>query len=248
MNVLILSDIHGNLEALESVLTCSGIRYDSVIFLGDLIDYGPHSNEVAALMESLKQRVPFLCNLRGNHEDSIINNDYGRFSSERGRQCARYTRRNLSKKTWDYIQRVMEGTGLSKFSIDGKKCLAVHGSLEDIYWKAIKPRDDLGQNHRWEEYRGYDYVFSGHSHIPHFFEVFFPVENPLYRNKKKTVFINLGSVGQPRNHSPLAQFSVLDTETGAVRMGRVVYDVKKERLAFSDDIDLFYQERLGIGV
>ena len=70
----------------------------------------------------------------------------------------------------------------------------------------------------------------------------------LGRNKKKTVFINPGSVGQPRNHSPLAQFSVLDTETGAVRMCRVVYDVKKERLAFSDDIDLFYQERLGIGV
>lgn len=242
MNILILSDIHGNLEALTSVLINSKFKYDSVICLGDLIDYGPHSNEIVTIMKSLEKQKPFLCNICGNHENAIITDDYNHFSSGRGRECAKNTRKNLSEEAWTYINHSMNGTGLSEFSIGDKNCLAVHGSLKDNYWNPIKPGQELG------DYQKYDYVFSGHSHLPHFFEVFFSVESPLYRNKKKTVFINPGSVGQPRNHSPLAQFAFLDTVTGAVEMCRAAYDIKREQSAFSADIDVFYRERLEFGI
>ena len=101
MNLLVLSDIHGNQEALRAVLTYMGRAYqiDGCVLLGDLIDYGMHSNEVVQLLRNVQ--YPILCNILGNHEQAILTQDYDRFSSERGRQCARYTRSILNDHTWE---------------------------------------------------------------------------------------------------------------------------------------------------
>lgn len=241
MRILILSDIHGNMEALENVLKTSE-KYDvsALLLLGDVIDYGPHSNEV---IERLKRvEIPILCNILGNHEYAIINDAYDRFSSDRGRASARFTRNSLNGSSWAYMENAMSQSGKAEFVVGGKKCLAIHGSLDDEYWKAIRPGDDLA------DYKDYDYVFSGHSHFPHYFEEYYKVDNPMTRNKKKTVFINPGSVGQPRNISPLAQFCVWNTETEEVTMAHVPYDIKKEQKAFSKEIDEFYKKRLEVGV
>ncbi len=241
MRVIILSDLHGNLSAVESV-----IRYieglpgsKSLLLLGDLVDYGMHSNEVIDKIRSLP--YPIVCSIRGNHEQAILTGDFSRFSSERGKSCAGYTKSVLSTDSVEYIEKTMP-SGVREFEIDGKKCLAVHGSLEDVYWKSIRPGQDLSG------YRKYDWVFSGHSHLPHFFEVFFDADNPDYRNKKKTGFINPGSVGQPRNHNPLAQFAILDTDTDEVRMIKVAYDIEKEQEAYAGQVDEFYKTRLETGI
>lgn len=242
MKLLILSDVHGNFEALGNVL--SYVKRNSLDcgfgLLGDLIDYGQHSNEVIEEMHRLP--YPVVCNIRGNHEDAVIRDDYAGFSSDRGRECARHTRAALNEASWQYITEVMSDSGRAEFEIDGKRCLAVHGSLEDVYWKSIRPGADLSA------YREYDYVFSGHSHLPHFFEAFFDADDPVHRNKKKTVFLNPGSVGQPRNLNPMAQFAVLDTETGAAEMVKVPYDIAKEQAAFTGQVDDFYRKRLEAGV
>lgn len=240
--LLILSDIHGNMEALKRVLSFIG-EHDPdgrLVLLGDLIDYGQHSNEVIAEIRRLA--YPVLCNIRGNHEDAVIRDDYARFSSDRGRECARHTRTVLNEASWQYITEAMSDSGRAEFEIAGKRCLAVHGSLEDIYWKSIRPGTDLSA------YREYDYVFSGHSHLPHFFEVFFDADDPVHRNKKKTVFLNPGSVGQPRNLNPMAQFAVLDTGTGAAKMVKIPYDIAKEQAAFTGQVNDFYRKRLEAGV
>ena len=132
MKVLIMSDIHGNEAALRAVLKAAGNSIDKLILLGDLIDYGPHSNEVTALIKELD--IPVICNIWGNHEHAIVNGEYSRFSSDRGRSSAEYTRRNLNDPSWEYIRSCMSGVGKEEFDIDGIKCLAVHGSLEDEYW------------------------------------------------------------------------------------------------------------------
>lgn len=242
MELILLSDIHGNLEALEGVLSFIAGQYLDIriALLGDVIDYGQHSNEVISVLRKLP--YPVVCNIRGNHEDAVIRNDYSRFSSDRGRECARHTRNILTEGSWQYITEEMSDGGCAEFKIAGKRCLAVHGSLEDIYWKSIQPGGDLSP------YRDYDYVFSGHSHIPHFFEGFFDVEDPGHRNKKKTVFLNPGSVGQPRNHNPMAQFAVLDMGTGAAEMVKVPYDIGKEQSAYHGQVDDFYRKRLEVGV
>lgn len=199
-----------------------------------------HSNEVIEMIQNIKYSM--LCNLRGNHEQAVIMEDYSRFSTERGRECARYTRSLLTQNTWDYITQVQQDTGILEFMIEDKKCLAVHGSIEDIYWKSIYPGENSG------EYSRYDYIFSGHSHLPHCFEVFYPSKDPEMRGKKKTVFINPGSVGQPRNLNPMAQYCILDTDTEQAGMMKVPYDILKEQAAYQGQVDIFYKERLTLGV
>ena len=242
MNVLIISDIHGNQQAFEATLKKAQqcCRIDACIFLGDMIDYGMHSNEVIHIARCLE--LPILCNLRGNHEDAIINEDYSRFSTDRGRKSAQYTRSILSKGAWEYIINEMHGSGMSRFEMDGKKCLAVHGCLTDEYWASITA--DVDPN----DYSEYDYVFSGHSHCPHFFEKYVASGNIKTRNQKKIVFINPGSVGQPRNINAMAQYVLLDTVTEEVIMGKVSYDISREQKSYDGQIDDFYKERMRIGI
>lgn len=240
--MLLLSDIHGNQTALKEIR--KQVKQKTVIngcaLLGDVIDYGMHSNEVVQMLKEME--YPLACNILGNHEYAVLNEDYEAFSSERGRQCARYTRSILNEQTWEYIRNDMGDCGMAEFILDGKRCLAVHGSLADIYWESIQPDQDL------TAYQAYDYVFSGHSHIPHCFEKYYMAHDLIHRKKKKTIFINPGSVGQPRNHNPMAQFVILDTVTEEVQFCKVEYDIEKEQQAFSDKVDVFYRDRLSIGV
>ncbi|MDE7322624.1 MAG: metallophosphatase family protein [Lachnospiraceae bacterium] len=242
MKILIMSDIHGNKEALKAVIYKAAQTKDikACILLGDMIDYGMHSNEVIQMVKSLPYTV--LCNICGNHENAVLWDEYGRFSSERGRVSAQYTRSILSQESWDYIHNEMDECGCCEFECGGKKCLAIHGSLENYYWKSIKLEDTL------LGYEKYDYVFSGHSHIPHCFEKYYEVNNPVYRNRKKTIFINPGSVGQPRNHNPMAQYAVLDVEIEEMQLCKVQYNIASEQKSFTNKVDTFYKDRLSIGI
>lgn len=242
MAILLLSDIHGNLAALQAVLRDADVLDDihSCILLGDVIDYGMHSNEVIELLKALP--YPVICNIWGNHERAVCLDEYGRFSSERGRASAMHTKEHLSEDSWKYINDSMEHEGFFEFVCHGKKCLAVHGSYEDRFWKSI---DIAGELH---PYQAFDYVFSGHSHLPHFYEKFYAADDPDRRNRKKTVFVNPGSVGQPRNHNPMAQYAVIDLSSETILMKKVWYDIKKEQTAFTEQVDAFYKKRLELGI
>ena len=198
-----------------------------------------HSNEVVEYIQRLN--YPVFCNIWGNHEQAIANESYERFFLDRGRESAKNTRKNLSDNTLGYLSG-MESAGRKEFMCDGKRCLAVHGSEDDIYWGSIKPEQELS------EYSQSDYVFSGHSHHPHFFEKYYDAEDGKRRNKKKTIFINPGSVGQPRNLNPMAQAILLNIETEEVFFLKALYDIKKEQDAFNGQVDSFYRERLEYGV
>ena len=247
MKLLILSDLHGNQTALQAVLgkTVQMTGIDACILLGDIIDYGMHSNEVIQIVKSLP--YPVLCNIRGNHEDAVIQDKYDRFSSDRGRDCARYTRSMLNQDSWDYLCHEMEPLGMKKSSCGGKRCLAVHGSLEDMYWKSVKPENICLEGGE-PGYGDYDYVLSGHSHLPHFIEKYMACDDAKRRNKKKVIFINPGSVGQPRNLNNMAQFAVLDTETEQVTFEKVRYHIQAEQSAYHGQVDEFYRERLEWGI
>lgn len=238
----ILADIHGNLCALRSVSEdMKRFNIDGVILLGDLVDYGMRSNEVVAFLKN-EFGYKIICNIWGNHEYSIMRNDYSRFSSERGAKCAKYTSSILTNQSRAYINDNMICEGISEFSINGRKCLAVHGSLDDIFWKAIGPENVCG------EYLTYDVVFSGHSHYPHAFIKAYPVDDPKMRNKHMVLFINPGSVGQPRNHNPNAQYALFDVTSGSISMQSVNYDVYSEMSFYNDNIDDFYRNRIALGI
>ena len=133
--------------------------------------------------------------------------------------------------------------GFVELEIEGKQILLVHGDLKDVYWGKMS---DAEQHDKC--YKKYAYVLHGHFHVPQYNEVFFAAENPLMRNKKKTVFINPGSVGQPRNHNPRAQYAILDTKTGECQLLSAEYDIAYEQSMYPAEIDPFYKERLERGV
>ena len=233
----ILSDIHGNMYAFQRVLEdMSRFDIEGVILLGDLIDYGMQSNEV---IDYLKNSFKYN-NIWGNHERAIMLEDFTRFSSKRGEECARYTAGILSDASKEYLNG-MNKDGIQELCIYDMSCLAVHGSFDDYYWKPISPDDVKG------DYREYDFVFSGHSHYSHMFEKLYEADDPNRRNKHAVYFINPGSVGQPRNHNPAAQYALIDS-TLNIYMRSIPYEISRVMSLYHGQVDRFYKERLEFGV
>ena len=243
---LILSDIHGNVSAFDAVISdCQDEVFDGVLLLGDLIDYGMRSNEIIHKLIELEAgewKNKIIVNIWGNHEKLIVDKDLERLSSDRGRVMAQYTASHLSSESVSYIKDCLNISGKQEVTLENLKVLAVHGSLEDLYWKAIAPDNLRG------DYQDYDIVLSGHSHYSNCFTHFYPVDDPELRNKKAVTFINPGSVGQPRNQNPLAQYAVLSLPSKRVELRAVEYDVKFEQSLYPDEIDPFYKNRLTRGI
>lgn len=243
---LILSDIHGNISAFDAVQNdCRDEMFDGVILLGDCIDYGMRSNEVIEELRQLEEgawKGKIMVNLWGNHEKLAVDQDLSRLSSDRGRAMAIYTKQQLTKDSFDFIRNRMNPKGYGEFGLEGFWAFAVHGAYEDCYWKAISPGDLRA------DYGGYDFVFSGHSHYSHCFTQFYDLENKELRNKKAVIFINPGSVGQPRNQNPCAQYAVLYLPSKRTELRAVAYDVEYEQSLFPDEIHEFYKLRLGKGI
>ena len=238
MKIAILSDIHGNYSALEAVFdSLNGYDIDRCVILGDMIDNCMHSNECVKM---IKESDFDITAILGNHDYAALYNDFTRFSTERGIKSSMFTSRTLNNDSREYLQSLPRG--FFEFISDGKRCLALHGSYEDPLWGKLTAESELIQ------YSGFDYVFTGHTHVPHFFERYFETDNPQTRNLKKTIFINPGSVGQPRNINPLAQYSIIDTTTEQIHMMKIPYNVEKEQNSFTDDLDPFYRERLKNGI
>ncbi len=239
--IALLADIHSNLAALKAVKEdMLSQEITDCLFLGDIINYGPHPNEVIDMIKSFGW--PSLTSIWGNHEYSVFEGHLERFSTDRGRATLNYTKSQLSNASKAYLLGLKQG-GSDSFLIDGLSFLCIHGTLDDTYWGSFKPaslEDD--------RYQEYDYVITGHSHIPHYIEHFYKCDNPGFRNKKRIVFINPGSVGQPRNHCPLAQYGILDLPSGNYVHRCVDYDIVKEQEAFDAQIDPFYKERLSKGI
>lgn len=240
---ILLSDIHGNLEALKSVVGDFTEKYnpDGIILLGDILNYGMRPNEVVDFLAGID--VPICVNIYGNHEKALADNDTTRFSTGRGVQLLEYTRSMLSKTTQEYAYLNMESSGKKELEIAGHKVLATHGNIHDPYWGRID-EEELSN----PDYGLFDYVLSGHSHIPHFIERFYTVERPEYRNKKRTVFINPGSVGQPRNHNSRAQYAFVDFREEIFHFNSVEYDIAFEQSLYPPELDKFYSKRLSNGI
>ena len=238
----VLSDIHANLFALKEVINdLNSQNVDSVILLGDLIDYGMQSNEVIEyIKDNLSSRI--ICSIWGNHEKAILTKDFGHFSSKRGSDSAKFTESQLNDDSKDYLNSKLTHDGKFEFEIDNLKVLAVHGSLNDYYWKAIFP-DNLNG-----DYSDFDIVMSGHSHYPHVFQKFYEADNPDMRNKKSVLFINPGSVGQPRNHNSNAQYAILDTDSMSTDLRYVKYPKDKAMALYDGSVDDFYRLRLENGI
>lgn len=243
--LIVFSDIHGNLSALNAVIKdfeARNYQPDSIALLGDIINYGMRPNEVVERLKELSTKYRIVVHLFGNHEKALIDGDTSHFSTERGKEVLDFTRNRLTQDSLAYIKGLTR-EGFAEKGIGGKSILFVHGSMVDPFWGKLNP-ETAGDS----QYSRYDYVISGHSHIPQLFENFYPAENPDYRNKKRTVFLNPGSVGQPRNHNPKAQYLYIEVESEVFHFNSVCYDIEFERSLFNNEVNKFYSDRLIKGI
>ncbi len=236
MRIAVYSDFHANLTATRAVLAHCDSRYGEdmrICLLGDYIDYGLRPNETLEAVFSLGERI--LGAILGNHETVCLHGGEERFSASRAADAAAYTGKIIAPQWKDELQRLCAPDKLA-LTVDGKRLLLVHGDLTDLYWGKMTEAERLNPL-----YADYDWVLSGHTHIPHFQ---FVVNRTTMR---RTAFLNPGSVGQPRNLSPHAQYAVLDTEDDSVRFEAVAYDVEAEASLYRGQVDVFYAERLRDG-
>lgn len=241
MKLAVFADCHANLGALEACachLASLALPDVQIVLLGDYVDYGPRPNEVVAFLQAMKPLVV----LRGNHEKAVYGGEEDRFSSSRGIASVEWTRAQLNTATWDFLN--CHDQGFLELADEAeRRMLFIHGDRSDPFWGKM-----TDEEMRSEQYRDYDFVFSGHSHVPHYREVFYRAEDPARRNKKKTIFLNPGSVGQPRNLCPAAQYLTIDTATEVVTFHKVPYGIEAEQALYGPGLDDFYRARLEFGI
>lgn len=189
MRIAVISDIHGNLYALREVLEdIDGNNIDSVICLGDLVGYGPHPNEVIALI----RRRNIIC-LKGNYDASVVDNDFTYIrDTEINSFSLPWTVEELRTSNRSYLDNLP-----NNFSMDicGKSIKFVHGSqrkineyLKEDYDKLEEVMSELKE----------DVLVCAHTHIPYAKKI------------GDKVIINDGSVGKPKNGNPHASYVILD--------------------------------------
>jgi len=204
MRTLVISDIHGNIDALEAI---DLETFDQVICLGDIVDYGP---EPASCIERLQQP---LLRVRGNHDNAVA------FHADCG--CGEAFR-HLSVETREYMWQILDAgqigwlgevEPLLETEVDGKRIYAVHAAPSDPLFKYVPPEMSDAELAREAALADTDIVLMGHTHKPFMKEI------------AGKLMVNVGSVGQPRDGIPKASYAVI--EDGRVVLRHAEYDVER---------------------
>jgi len=219
MRILIISDIHANLTAFQSVLDDAKGQWDYVWCLGDVVGYGPDPNECVELLRTM----PHLC-LAGNHDWAALGRlDIRTFNLD-ARKAVDWTRAALTPGNFAYLE------ALPTTFVIGQYTLA-HGSPREPVWEYIlEPQIAMLNFAHFET----PYCLVGHTHQPVIYEqtsdgTDTDVIMPAYRQRRpldgRRQIINPGSVGQPRDANPDAAYALLDDETNVWEHRRVGYDI-----------------------
>lgn len=254
MRYLILSDIHGNKEALDAVLKNARGKYDHAISCGDLCDYGPDSNYVIDWARANLAAV-----IRGNHDRVCAGLDTLDLFTELAQASAIWTMEHLTPANRTYIRELPKGP----LMVD-KALVLVHGSPrdEDEYVTNMKEVSDvfsfLAVN-TGPEIHALPFFF-GHTHLQ---GLFLRAEGrtrgvsaPLTPTPEVRVgleagaayLINPGSVGQPRDGDPRAAYAIFNSKTREVALRRVPYNfLATERKIVAAGLPLKLGVRLAFG-
>jgi len=245
MKYLILSDIHGNLEALQSVLQkVSDIEIDKYVCLGDLVGYGASPNEV---VKHVREMEP-LVTVRGNHDKVASGLSDGHDFNYAARDAALWTRRELSSENKTYVTDLTQGPVV----VDDLFVIC-HGSPQDEDYYIFQWTQALPVLRRLDK----QIAFFGHTHTPVIWSLGGDELNgekpPGEPDKYSLVgdrkyLINPGSVGQPRDRNPRASVAVFDADEMKMQFFRVEYKIEAaQRKIIRAGLDGFLADRLAVG-
>ncbi|MFW6075717.1 MAG: metallophosphoesterase family protein [Chloroflexota bacterium] len=221
MRILVISDVHANLIALQATIEAAG-DIDAIWNLGDIVGYGPKPAESIDYLLSLSPAVSLI----GNHDWAAI----GRLQLDEFNPVARYatywTTAQLSTDHMLYLEslpnRVIED-----------EWMLVHASPRHPIWEYVYTAEAAQDNF---ELFDAPVCFLGHTHVQLFISEEMakegrsplqPAPGDVISLNGKRLIINPGSVGQPRDNNPDAAFAIFDTEAGTVTFQRTSYDIEK---------------------
>jgi len=245
LRYLLLSDIHANADAFETVLEHGSGRWDRVLVLGDLVGYGAEPNLVVDRVRELAPDVV----IRGNHDKAATGLDDGSQFNHVARTAAMWTAAQLTPSNMEYLRTLRMGP----VEIDTVTEIC-HGAPfdEDHY---IFDSNDAQMAF---EAAAHPVCLFGHTHLPAGFRLLDgtmyggapegaeETRVPLQRGAR--YLINVGSIGQPRDGDPRAAYGVLDDESRELTLFRVPYDVEKAQARIlSAGLPASLATRLGLG-
>lgn len=231
----ILSDVHGNLPALEATLDhLEAQQVDRILCLGDVVGYGPHPAECVDLVHERCDVV-----VQGNHEEAVLDPRVARGFNGAARAAATWTRFVLD----DVRHRLIAAWPLMAETGPAGRILCVHDSPSPGPSAYIH---DAGL--ATIAFRGFDgpLCLHGHTHVPAVYRI--PAAQARGRVDGGTVqgptpvrldagwrwLCNPGSVGQPRDNDPRASCAILDCSAGTFTIERLEYDVERAQHAARD--------------
>jgi predicted phosphodiesterase len=243
MRYAIVSDIHGNLEALQAVLEdIRAQKIETIYCLGDIIGYGPNPCECIDLS------MDFEFSLLGNHDNGALFDPEG-FSTG-AEKAIFWTRAQLEavngergRQRWDFLAQLPRTRREDQF-------IYVHGTPRSPLSEYVFP-EDVFNGRKIERIFSFiqQYCFQGHTHVPGVFTESCRYLSPkelgsVYQLNKEKVMINVGSVGQPRDNDPRSCYVVVDDSN--IEFRRVDYTMTETRDKIYEipELDNFLGDRL----
>lgn len=228
MRILLLSDIHSNLEALEACLAASP-PYDHIVNLGDMVGYGGSPNEVVELSRASGKYF-----VRGNHDKAAVGLMELRDFNPIAGLAALWTREQLTPENMAWLQSLPAGPVYVE-NLDGVQF--VHGSPRDEDEYVVNEEDAVMVLEDVDT----PVSFIGHTHLQGSFSsdaahpIFHPQYNSIAKHESSDLkldtgtryLINPGSVGQPRDGDWRSGFALYDSDTQVVSFHRLPYDLRK---------------------
>jgi diadenosine tetraphosphatase ApaH/serine/threonine PP2A family protein phosphatase len=229
MRILVVSDVHANLAALDAVIKDAG-AFDRVWCLGDMVGYGPDPNECIDRLRSFDS----LC-LAGNHDLAVVGKVTLVDFNPDAKEAVAWSRFRISATNREWLETLPTMCVAPEFDIT-----LVHGSPVDPIWEYIFTPPVARASFESINTR---HCFYGHTHVPLVFrkpefESGISEErlrvNVSVSLKLDRLLINPGSVGQPRDDDPRAAYAIFDTDAMALTHRRVQYDVTATQTKMKD--------------
>ena len=236
MKVAVISDIHGNLEALNAVIARANIEsVDKYICVGDIVGYNANPAECLKIVQSLD----LLAIVRGNHDEYVGTNDSLDGFNPSAEKALIWTRQQLTAIQRDWLRQLKLKEVKFKDNIT-----VVHATLDSpAEWGYILDLYHAKDNF---SYQMTQLCFCGHSHVPILFRKGISKDNnscgvaevsawtKISKNESEITvsidfgckyLVNVGSIGQPRNGDSRASFVIYDSSKRTIKRICVEYDI-----------------------
>jgi diadenosine tetraphosphatase ApaH/serine/threonine PP2A family protein phosphatase len=219
MRFALVSDVHGNLEALQAVLARVAPG-DRLLCLGDTVGYGPDPNPCVALIRERAEAA-----VLGNHDVGAIDNHGLAYFNPAARRAIEWTQTVLSPENAAWLDSL-------SYEFRTPEFLLVHGAPVDYFTYIL----DMSAARNAFAATDAPLIFVGHTHVADYYALspdgtlahqFMQHGGRLELESGLRYLINVGSVGQPRDLNPASSFATFDSAARSVEWIRVPYDVSR---------------------